>query len=116
VLASAPDRHSGIASGVNNAIARAAGLLAVAVIPVAAGITGAAYTVPGAFAAGFRTAMLISAGLLGCAGLLAAVLIRRSPATPGAPPAARIPIERCPHCAVTGPAVHPPSSESASAH
>jgi EmrB/QacA subfamily drug resistance transporter len=117
VLASVPDQHSGVASGVNNAIARAAGLLAVAVIPVAAGITGAAYAVPSAFAAGFRAAMLISAGLLGCAALLSAALIRRSPAAPGPPSAApdRIPIERCPHCAVTGPAVHPTASGSASA-
>ena len=37
VLAAAPDRHAGLASGVNNAVARTAGLLAVAVVPVAAG-------------------------------------------------------------------------------
>src|SRR4051794_35917976 len=40
VLDAAPDRFAGSASGVNNAVARAAGLLAVAVVPVLAGITG----------------------------------------------------------------------------
>jgi len=33
VLASADDRHSGVASGVNNAVARVAGVIAVAVLP-----------------------------------------------------------------------------------
>ena len=40
VLASADDRHAGIASGVNNATARAAGLLSVAGLPAAVGLTG----------------------------------------------------------------------------
>ena len=52
VLASAPDRFVGAASGVNNAVARAAGLLSVAVIPGLAGIGGADYTDPAAFDAG----------------------------------------------------------------
>ena len=40
VLGDADENHAGIASGVNNAVARVAGLLAVAVIPVIAGLTG----------------------------------------------------------------------------
>src|SRR6516162_823820 len=39
VLASADVRHAGVASGVNNAVARAAGLLAVAGLPLAVGLT-----------------------------------------------------------------------------
>jgi MFS family permease len=76
VLAAASDRYAGIASGVNNAIARAAGLLAIAVIPGAAGLTGNAYKDPVAFASGFRTAMLISAMLAAAGGALAWLFIR----------------------------------------
>ena len=52
VLAAAESGHAGIASGVNNAVARAAGLLAVAVLPLIAGISGDDYQHPEAFAAG----------------------------------------------------------------
>lgn len=76
VLAAAPARHAGVASAVNNAIARAAGLIAVAVLPAAAGITGATYLDPGAFTAGFRTACYICAGLCVLGGALAAATIR----------------------------------------
>ena len=48
VLASADDRHAGIASGVNNATARAAGLLSVAGLPAAVGLSGAALHVKAA--------------------------------------------------------------------
>ena len=68
VLDAAPDRFAGSASGVNNAVARAAGLLSVAVIPGLAGIRGADYTDPVAFDAGFRTAMLIVRGSAGRGG------------------------------------------------
>ncbi|SDM77656.1 drug resistance transporter, EmrB/QacA subfamily [Geodermatophilus siccatus] len=106
VLDSAADRYAGVASGVNNAVARAAGLLAVAVVPVAAGITGDAYTDPTALGAGFRTAMLICAGLLVAGSLTAAVLVRR-PLGAGRPEPARIPLEECVHCGVTGPQLYP---------
>jgi hypothetical protein len=75
VLAAVEDRHTGLASGVSNAVARTAGLLAVAVLPVAAGITGADYADPEQFAPGFRTAMLLSAGLLVLGGVLAALTV-----------------------------------------
>lgn len=80
VLAAAPGQHAGAASGVNNAVARAAGLLAVALLPPLAGLTGTVYKRPDAFADGFRTAMLICAGLLVVAGVLAAVAISNSTA------------------------------------
>ena len=104
VLASAPDRFVGAASGVNNAVARAAGLLSVAVIPGLAGIGGADYTDPVAFDAGYRTALLISAGLLAGAGLVSFLLIRR-PGVAGT--AERLPVERCHHCGTSAPQAHP---------
>jgi MFS family permease len=76
VLAATSERYAGIASGVNNAISRGAGLLAIAVIPGIAGLTGDAYRDPAAFASGLRTAMLISAMLAAAGGALAGLFIR----------------------------------------
>jgi EmrB/QacA subfamily drug resistance transporter len=114
VLDSAPDRYAGVASGVNNAVARAAGLLAVAVVPAIAGISGDDYTDPVAFASGFRTSMLLCAGLLAAGGLLALLTVRRPLAAsrpePEAAPADDdlVHVERCAHCGVSGPQLHPP--------
>ena len=105
VLDAADDRHAGIASGVNNAVARTAGLLAVAVIPVAAGIAGADYTDPVAFDDGYGRAMAISAALLVAGAALAAAFVRRPLAA--AEPRERIHVEECTHCGVAGPALHP---------
>ena len=112
VLGAAPDRFAGVASGVNNAVARAAGLLAVAVVPVVAGLGGEDYTDPSAFGAGFRTAMLLCAVLLSAGGLVGLVSVRRPPAPdPEAAPADdRVPVERCAHCGVSGPQLHPRES------
>jgi EmrB/QacA subfamily drug resistance transporter len=108
VLESAPDRLVGSASGVNNAVARAGGLLAVAVIPGLAGITGADYTDPTTFNAGFRTAIVIAANLLVAGAALAFVGLRPRPV-----PAAtkdRILVEQCTHCPINGPPQHPSAS------
>jgi EmrB/QacA subfamily drug resistance transporter len=75
-LAAAPADHAGVASAVNNDVARAAGLIAVAVLPALAGITGQSYLHPVALAHGFKVAAMISAGFCAAGGVLAAVTIR----------------------------------------
>jgi predicted MFS family arabinose efflux permease len=64
VLAAAPDQLAGTASGVNNAVARTAGLLAVAALPALVGLSGDDYASADALAPAYRSAMLICAGLL----------------------------------------------------
>ena len=54
VLAAAPDEVTGIASGINNAVARAGSLLAVAALPMAVGLAGDDYRDPGRLRHGVR--------------------------------------------------------------
>ena len=104
VLAAAGPEHAGVASAVNNGVARVAGLLAVAVIPVAAGISGADYLDPGAFNAGFVRGVLACAALCAAGGVLALATIRApaEPAPPGAEPRT--------HCALAGPQTAEPAA------
>jgi len=83
-LAAAPAKHAGMASAVNNDVARTGGLVAVALLPVLAGITGKVYLHPLALAHGFRVAMAIAALACVAGGVLAAFGIRN-----GATPARR---------------------------
>jgi EmrB/QacA subfamily drug resistance transporter len=76
VLASADERHAGTASGVNNAVARTGGLLAVAALPLVAGLSGAAYDHPAVFDRGFRVAVLCCVGLFLVAAALSAAFVR----------------------------------------
>ncbi|MEU4390296.1 DHA2 family efflux MFS transporter permease subunit [Kribbella sp. NPDC023855] len=84
VLSSVEDHHAGVASGVNNAVARSAQLMAVAAIPLAAGITGDSYRDPAAFSDGFQMAMWISAGLAVAGAVLAWVTLGPAPERPAA--------------------------------
>jgi EmrB/QacA subfamily drug resistance transporter len=75
VLAAAPAHQVGVASAVNNDVARAAGLFAVAVLPGLAGITPHAFENPELLSTGFHHAVLIAAGLCAFGGVLSAILI-----------------------------------------
>ncbi|MFC4123896.1 MFS transporter [Nocardia rhizosphaerae] len=102
VLAAVPSADAGIASGVNNAVARTAQLLAVAALPGIAGLSGA-FGDPVAFGAGFDTAMRWCAVLLLIGAVLAGALLR---VPRRAPDPERV--DCLPHCAgADGPALAP---------
>ncbi len=75
-LSAAPADHAGVASAVNNDVARAAGLIAVAVLPALAGITGDSYLHPVQLGHGFMKAAWIAAAFCAVGGVLAALTIR----------------------------------------
>jgi hypothetical protein len=101
-LGSVSDDHAGLASAVNNDVARVGTLIAVAVLPPLAGITGGDYLHPAGLSAGFHKVILIAALLCVAGGALAAAGIRnpgRKPPLQGATPAAT-PAAACFHCAL----------------
>ncbi|MFC9164477.1 MFS transporter [Streptomyces fungicidicus] len=77
VLASVDTARAGLASGINNAAARAAGLVAVAALPLLAGMGPEAYRMPDVFDAAFRRAMVLCAGVLVVGSVLAFTTVRR---------------------------------------
>jgi EmrB/QacA subfamily drug resistance transporter len=74
---SAPDAQAGLASGVNNAVARVAGLFWIAALPPITGLTGAAYTDPVQFRSSFAQISWICAAAFTSAAALAAAFITR---------------------------------------
>jgi EmrB/QacA subfamily drug resistance transporter len=103
-LAAVPAQHAGLASAVNNDVARVGSLIAVAVLPAVAGIQGTSYLHPAALSHGFRTAVFVAAILCVAGGVLAAVGITNPdprPSEADTPPAPTEPDE-CFHCALDG--------------
>jgi EmrB/QacA subfamily drug resistance transporter len=75
-LGAVSDEHAGLASAVNNDVARVGSLIAVAVLPPLAGISGASYLHPSELSSSFRTAVLIAGALCAVGGVIAALGIR----------------------------------------
>jgi hypothetical protein len=75
VLGAAPADRAGLASGVNNAVARAGSLFAVAALPVVVGLSGAEYEDAQAFSSAYAQAMWVCAALLAAGGVVSWFLI-----------------------------------------
>jgi MFS family permease len=100
-LASVSDQHAGLASAVNNDVARVGSLIAVAVLPPLAGLTGNSYLHPAELSGAFRSAVLVSGSLCVLGGVVAALGIRNPHAASG-PSSGTAKDEHvaCHHCAL----------------
>ncbi|MEU9502841.1 MFS transporter [Streptomyces sp. NPDC048196] len=107
VLASVDVDRAGLASGINNAAARAAGLVAVAALPLLAGMGPEAYRSADEFAATFRRAMPLCAAVLLAGALIAWLTVRPAPRPPTPPAKERCHPECAYHCGVASPPLDP---------
>ena len=114
VLSAVPDGRAGVASAVSNGVARAAGLVVVAALPLLAGLPQDITGNPAALDRGFGTTMLVCAALFLAGGLASWVGLptyaasTRPPARDPEPPGPR-PVRRV---AVRGAAVRPSLPEA----
>lgn len=97
-LGSVADDHAGLASAINNDVARIGGLIAVAILPALGGITGLTYLHPHQLAHGFQRAVVIAGAWCVLGGVLAAIGITNTPTPTG--PADPRPAEPMLHCAL----------------
>src|SRR5262249_20850898 len=110
-MSSAPAQHSGIASAVNNDVARFGGLLGVAVLPALAGIPRTSSPSPHALAARFRTPARIPGATRPAGRRLGALPL---PNPPRVPRPAGVPApEECLHCGLDAPPLTTSVSQAA---
>jgi MFS family permease len=120
-LGALSDHQAGLASAVNNDVARSGSLIAVAVLPALAGMKGSTYLHAGAFGHGFRLAVLIAALWCAVAAIIAWLGIRNperalpgeSVAEPGQPGGGPGEPGGCFHCGLDAPPLAPPVSPAA---
>ena len=90
VLGDVGPTRSGVASGVNNAVARIGSLIAVAVLPLVSGLSTVSRDDGSALTAGYHTAAAVAAGMCVAGGLVALLWLpphrARSPAPTTATP------------------------------
>ncbi len=118
VLAAAPDAHAGLASGVNNAVARTAALLSVAALPWVSGLGGRGLLDSERVLDGFSVVVWCCVGLLVCGAVLSALTVTdHRPAVGAAGPTGRRggwwaarpgPAKR--YCSLTTPPVEVPAA------
>jgi EmrB/QacA subfamily drug resistance transporter len=100
VLGAVPEEQAGLASGVNNAVARTGGLVLVAVLPAVTGLGSRGFAEPADLQPAFQVAMGVCAALLALGGVVAALAI--GPArVPSRQPEAAATTRR--HCGVDAP-------------
>ncbi len=96
VLSAIPDRSAGIASAVNNGVARVAGLLVVAALPLLVGLPPDATENPAALDRGYGASMMICAVLFLAGGLVGWIGLPKRAAKPVQPVVSRHASVTCP--------------------